>query len=105
MARWITVREPFEYRWPDRSAITHFHTPGDFMVKDEVADFAIEKGYAAEGKSDQKSRSRKGTGARRRKEKPAANAADTGSVAGVGDANAPNTDRTADRPAVDSNAG
>jgi hypothetical protein len=64
MARWITVRKPFDYQWPGRGAITAFSEQhlGEHFVKDEIADFAIEKGYATEGKVDEAARSPKGTG-------------------------------------------
>jgi len=40
VARWITIiKAPFDYRWPDRSAITAFSATGEHMVKDEIADF------------------------------------------------------------------
>ncbi len=53
MPRWITITKvPFDYRWPDASAITAFTEAGELFVKDEVADYAIGKGYATEGKPD-----------------------------------------------------
>lgn len=71
MARWITIKAdavPFDYRWPDRSALTAFAIPGEQMVKDEVADWAVKKGFASEGKAEGSiARSTKGGGARRRK--------------------------------------
>jgi hypothetical protein len=61
MARWITVRRRFDYHWPGRSALTAFRDPGEYMVKDEVADFAVANGHATEGKlAGSKARSRKG---------------------------------------------
>jgi hypothetical protein len=52
MPRWITItKAPFDYRWPTVTAMTHFSMNGEFFVKDEVADFAISKGYATEGKA------------------------------------------------------
>lgn len=106
MARWISIAKPFNYHWPDRSAVTHFADIGDHFVKDEVADFAVERGYASEGKADASSRSRKGKKAKRRtKEAPAAKAADTGTAAPMGNQNAAGADRSADRPAVDHDAG
>lgn len=107
MPRWITVRSPFDYRWPGRPAITAFTDLGDHLVKDEVADFAVAKGYATEGKTDGSARSRKGGAkrVRRRKEPPAATTADTGPGASVGDADAVDADRAVDRPALDSDAG
>jgi hypothetical protein len=111
MARWITVRQSFDYRWHDRSAITHFSADhlGEHFVKDELADFAVEKGYATEGKLDEAKRSTKGTGAkvrssRSRKGKTDAKAADSRPIAPVGDADAADADRAADRPAVDPDA-
>jgi hypothetical protein len=109
--RWITVRKPFDYHWPGRAAVTAYREAdlGEHMVKAEVADFAVENGYATEGKLDgSEARSRKGTGAKRtssRRRKPAAKAADTGRAEVVGDADAADADRTADRPPVDHDAG
>lgn len=76
MARWINVKAEFEYRWPDRQTVTVF-TPRDFgdqLVKDELADFAVERGHATEGKADAASRSTKPrrTTARARTRKAAA---------------------------------
>lgn len=110
MARWINVAKPFDYHWPDRSAITAFteRELGDHFVKDEIADFAVAKGYASEGKADAKSRSSKGGPRRvrsRRKELPAAKAPDTGAATAVGDADAADADRPVDRAAVDHDAG
>lgn len=54
MARWITIKKgavPFDYRWPDATAYTAFTTAGEEFVKDEVADWAVEQGYATEGKA------------------------------------------------------
>lgn len=109
--RWITVRKAFDYHWPGRTAITQFSDAdlGEHLVKAEVADFAVDNGYADEGKIDGSARSRKGRKRRSRakpkKDAPAAEAADTQPSAPVGDANAPDADRPADRPAVDDDAG
>lgn len=104
MARWITVLTPFDYRWPDRTAITAFTVTGEHMVKDEIADFAVAKGYAIDGKINFAVRSTKG---RRRttraKEKPAA--ANARASAPVGHANAADADRPADRPSVADDVG
>jgi hypothetical protein len=111
MARWITVRKPFDYQWPGRSAITAFSEQhlGEHFVKDEIADFAVEKGYATEGKVDEAARSPKGTGARlssrRKKDAAPAKAADTGSEPSVGNEDVADADRAADRSGVDSDAG
>lgn len=107
MARWITVQARFDYRWPNRTAITHFSDDdlGDHYVKDEVADFAVAGGYATEGKSDEASRSKK---TRKRsaaeEEPPADETTNSGTVAGVADAGDADADRSADRPAVDPDA-
>jgi hypothetical protein len=100
MARWITVRKPFDFHWPSR-AITAFREEhlGDHFVKDEVADFAVEKGYASEGKADEASRSSKGRRAKSGK------ASDTGTVAAVDHASAADDDRSADRQPLDPDAG
>lgn len=118
MARWIHVHEqavPFDYPWPGVTARTAFTAAGDHFVKDEIADFAVRKGYADEGKADASSRSTKAGPKRVRrrsrakprieKESPAATTADTEPDAPVGDADIAATDRTADRPSVDSDAG
>lgn len=88
-SRWITVREPFNYTWASR-AVTHFHTPGEYRVKNEVADEAVKRGYATEGKA---------TGGEDAK------AADTGRQSPVGDEDAAGADRPADRTPVDPDAG
>lgn len=109
--RWITVRKPFDYMWPGRSAMTHFAEPGDQLVKAEVADFAVKSGYATEGKVDGSARSKKTSGGKTprkrkpKKDKPAAPTADAPPVPPVGDADSADPDRPADRPAVDSDAG
>lgn len=104
-SRWITVRKVFDFTWPSR-AMTAFSDAdlGEHLVKAELADFAVEKGYATEGKLDGSAKSRK---SRKRvtKGKPAAKTADTRTVAPVGNASAAEPDRPADRPAVDSDAG
>lgn len=112
MARWVNVTKPFDYRWPGLPALTAFTARelGDQFVKDEIADFAVAMGYASEGKADASSRSLKGGNARRvrrsrRKEAPAATPADTGGTAPVGDADAADADRPADRPPMDHDAG
>jgi hypothetical protein len=107
MPRWITVRQPFDYYWPDRMAVTHFGEPGEQFVKDEVADFAVEKGYASEGKLDGSARSKKSTGRRvtKRKGKAPAKTADTGTIAPVGDENAADADRAAGGSAMAPDAG
>lgn len=110
MARWITVRQPFNYHWPDRSAVTHFKEPGDQFVKDEVADFAVKKGYATEGKVDGSSRSSKGgkpkvRKARAKKDAPPVEAADHGPAEGVDHADHADADRPDDGRIVDGAAG
>lgn len=62
MAKWITVTSvPFDYRWPLATAITAFTEKGEFYVKDDVADFAVSKGFARLGKAKgSRARSTKG---------------------------------------------
>lgn len=50
MARKINVTKPFEFRWPGAVAFTVFSTKdlGEHTVKDELAEFAIAKGFASE---------------------------------------------------------
>lgn len=106
MARWINItKAPFDYRWPDRPAITAYREAGDHFVKDEVADFAIGKGYATEGKANASSRSTKGKTRRRRKEASPASTADTGPAKRVDNPGSADDDRTADRQSVDNDAG
>lgn len=103
MARWIHVtKAPFDYRWPDVMAITAFTETGDHFVKDEIADFAVDKGYASEGKADKRSRSVKG---KRDKGAATAKAADIGPAARVDNAGAAVDDRAADRLPVDHDSG
>lgn len=110
--RWITVRRAFDYHWPGRSAVTAFREPGEYMVKAEVANFAVRNGHATEGKADgSEARSRKGKTARPKNAKvaaeelPPAKAADAGTVAPVDHESAADADRAADRPAVDRDPG
>lgn len=92
-SRWITIRQPFNFFWPSR-AVTHYKEAGEFLVKNAVADFAVEKGFAIEGKLDGSAKSRKGKRPRKAKAKAtrAAKSAkaggdaapDTGTDAGMG---------------------
>jgi len=101
VARWITIiKAPFDYRWPDRSAITAFSATGEHMVKDEIADFAVKSGYAIEGKADPTVRSTKGKRPRRAK-----TAANPKPGASVGDTNAPRARRSSHRASVAGDAG
>ncbi|MGJ0508930.1 MAG: hypothetical protein ACR652_17740 [Methylocystis sp.] len=106
-SRWITVRVPFDYRWSS-GAITAFRAEhiGEHMVKDELADFAVARGYATEGKVDGSARLRKGRKPKNRaKETAPAKTAELGPAEGMVDADVPPADRPADRPAVDHDAG
>lgn len=108
-SRWITIRTPFDYTWPSR-AITAYTEPGDILVKEEVADFAVEKGYATEGKVDGSAKSRKGGKrniARRHKKQEAATAkaANRRSVAPVGSADVPAADSSGSGSGVDPASG
>lgn len=110
-SRWITVRAPFDYRWPS-GAITAFKQAdlGEHLVKGELADFAVEKGYATEGKVDGSARSKKGGKKRVRSRKAAketapATTADSGPAEAVDHPPASDADSAPDRPAVDHDAG
>jgi hypothetical protein len=106
MARWITVRRPFDFHWPSR-AITAFSEAhlGEHLVKDEVADFAVSGGYATEGKTDASVRSSKGAGKHRAKKgKPAAKATHSRSGNAVDHAHDADADRSADRHPLDPDA-
>jgi hypothetical protein len=51
--RWITLRKvPYDYKWPGRNAVTNFKNAGEYLVKAELADDAVAKGHATEGKAD-----------------------------------------------------
>lgn len=105
-ARWITVRKRFDYRWPS-GAITAFRDAdlGEHMVKDELADFALAKGYATEGKVDASARSSKGRGSRRsRKGKAAEATADSGPDDGVAQPDMADPDRAAGGQPLDPDA-
>jgi hypothetical protein len=106
-SRWITVRRPFDFRWPS-GAITAF-TPadlGDHLVKAELADFAVGKGHATEGKVDGSSRSRKGAAKKRpstsrRKGKSAGETADSRPDNRVAEPDMADADRPAGGVALD----
>ena len=107
MARWITIKEsavPFDYKWPTATAITAFTAGGEHFVKDEVADFAIGKGYATEGKAKgSTTKSTKGKTTRRKARNTNANAKtpDNGSDDRVDAAHLAQDDRADDRGALD----
>lgn len=89
-SRWITVKGRFDYRWPS-GAITHFSAAdlGEHRVKNELADFAVEKGYAVDGKLE---------------EQEAGAAPDTGTVEAVDNAGAVDADRAVGGPTLDPDA-
>jgi hypothetical protein len=89
-SRWVTVRARFDYRWPS-GAITHFSERdfGEHRVKNEVADFAVERGYAVEGRLEEQ-----GTGA----------TADNRSDDAVAQPGVADADRPAGRKPVDPDA-
>jgi hypothetical protein len=89
-SRWITVRSRFDYRWPS-GAITHWSERdlGEHRVKNEVADFAVERGYAVDGRLEEQS-----SGA----------SPDTGAVAAVDNAGAADPDRAAGGQPLDPDA-
>jgi hypothetical protein len=89
-SRWITVTSRFDYRWPS-GAITHWSDRdlGEHRVKNEVADFAVQGGYAVEGRLEEQS-----TGA----------SPDTGTVEAVDNAGAADADRAAGGQPLDPDA-
>ena len=103
-SRWITARKPFDFRWPS-GAITVFREAdlGEHLVKDELADFAVEQGYATEGKVDAAARSTKGT-KRTGKATKAAKAPNSGSDDAVAQPSVADADRAADGQPVDADA-
>lgn len=117
--RWITVRKPFDYRWPDRSAMTVYREAdlGEHLVKAEVADYAVAGGYASEGKLDgseaeapKGKRGKKATSSRTARPKAAkpsadAAAADDGTDASLAREDLPPDDSAAPGSAVDTDAG
>lgn len=112
MARWITVHRPFDYHWPGQSAVTAFRDADEYFVKDEVADFAVERGHATEGKlKGSTKRSSKGTTARPKRAKAApkgtaaAKTADSRSDDPVAGAHLADDDRPAGGDGVDPDAG
>lgn len=85
--RWITIiKAPFDYYWPDRSAVTCFRETGEFFEKAEICDYAVANGYALEGRdSSSRTRSRKGKTSRRKSAKPKTDAGpDKANDAGMG---------------------
>jgi hypothetical protein len=114
-SRWITIRQKFDYYWPGRTAITAY-VPAEIRVLDEVADFAVAKGYATEGKADGSDATPPAPKKATRRRKPAkkaapakeiaaATTADTGPAEGVGDSPVPDVDSAVDRSGVDHDAG
>lgn len=89
-SRWITVTAKFDYRWAS-GAITHWNERdfGEHRVKNEVADFAVGRGYALEGKLE---------------EQDAAKAADNRPDDAVAQPDMADADRPADRQPVDPDA-
>lgn len=109
MARWITVTKPFNFSF-SRSAALHFAEhpqfpfPREEYVKDEVADFAVARGYATEGKArGSATKSRKGKTASPKRARTTRNApsANRRSVASVGSADVPTADSAGDGSGVD----
>lgn len=111
--RWITIEKaPYDYRWPDRPVVTCFKEPGEYLVKAEIADDAVNvKKVAREGKLDgSEAKSPKGKRERKKKTTPPpakgktdadATASDIGTNAGVDGAGVPAPDSADVRSAVD----
>jgi hypothetical protein len=49
-SRWVTFNQPYDHYWQS-GAVTHY-PPGEYRVKNAVADGAVDKGKASEGRSD-----------------------------------------------------
>lgn len=97
MARRINIlKAPFDYHWPGRQAVTHFSATGKFLVKDEVAEFAIAKGYAIPDEPAKPATTRR---------RAPAKTANTRRTKGVAAADLPDAGRTAHGRAVDHDAG
>lgn len=93
-SRWITIRENYDHYWPSR-AVTAF-PPGEYRVKNEVADGAIAKGKAVEGRLDGSEKTPpKPRRARKAAPKPRKTAA-AKSVKPAGDAGPTTTDKRSD---------
>lgn len=108
--RWITIiNAPFDYFWPDRSAVTAYRANGEFLVKAEVADYAVSHGYAIDGKPKaSRARSTKGKSPRRQKSSKAkgdAATTDHGTDARMAGPGVATDDRAPVRSAVDPAAG
>lgn len=113
-SRWIVVTEMYDHLWPSR-AMTNY-PPGEYRVKNEVADRAIAKGKAKEGRLDgsevtkakpKRATRRKATTKARKPAKKAADAktADIGSNASLVDAPLVAAGSPGDRDRVDQIAG
>lgn len=65
--RWITIHKvPYDFEH-SRTSVTCYSQPGEFLVPARVADDAVAKGYASEGRLPElNTRSRKSGPARRR---------------------------------------
>lgn len=101
MARWITIHTvPFDYPWPGRTAITAFTGKGEFYLKDEIADFAVKKGYATEGRASEQK-----TSAPKRATKGRAKATNQGRTRRVGGEDLADDGGAAAGRAVDPDAG
>jgi hypothetical protein len=109
MARWINIVAPFNYEH-SRTSVTFYSATGEFLVPENVADFAVANGFAIDGKTPG-SRARsiksgpKRVQRRRKPANPKANAAaDNRSDHKLAGASVPATDSTGVRSAVDSAA-
>lgn len=107
------IKVPYNYEWPGRRAVSCYRQTGEFLVKAEVADDAIGKGYALPGwASDKKAHTAGKRTAKSRatspakSAKPAANAAtDNRTDDDVAGTDVPAPDRPDVRGAVDEAAG
>lgn len=83
MARRINVTKPFEFRWPGAVAFTVFAVKdlGEHTVKDELANYAIERGFATEVGAKKKAPSKAKSTAKKTAAKPRTRRAKTKATA------------------------
>ena len=94
------IRVPFNYYWPKVSAVTCITQLGPVLVKDEVADAAIERGFAEP--FDPAAKITRATGTKIRARKPRARTAANSRSTGIVDrTDLVAHDSASDSPSVD----
>lgn len=99
MAKRVNVLKTFDYQWPNAQAVTHVSATGVMALKDDLADWAISKGYAVEIEEPKRTTPPTRNAIRRRGQ--ASNARGT---AGVDPADFPDARRAAHGRAMDPDA-